>query len=455
MIAGAGWAAGPTSVSAQSVGSTQEAGTYHPPMVRAPMVTPGGFAFVSNFEDGTMTGWSSVSGTAAVSTTTTYAGEPSLQLATKGSQPGIVSHGFPPQDRTLSFQVALNAGTNAGYLGFADAGGNLVVVVGVAGGNVVAGPNLATTRAVEPVPMGTAYPDGWVYLAGNLFNRSTKSSTAWTLQFFVDRTDNVTANISVPDAGASEAVLLETTSGSAYFSNVIVTTNGIPTYLPGYNNMMGYGQGSGLVVQLLPAYTTVRAEMILHSWDTPQTGILSFQINALNLYGTTRSSCVGFYQLGIDLNPDGMIAPWWVNGRNCIAHYFVHSMNAHILPGIPSPPETHLVLTITDNEASHSIHFQIVDTSVDPVAYFNASVPYSGTAFYGMYTQMEWQPCCSAYPIEQYRLSAELFDMQLTDANGDSVPLTSAYMVPFILDAPPTWNFGYYNDASLGYAQLA
>jgi len=28
-------------------------------------------------------------------------------------------------------------------------------------------------------------------------------------------------------------------------------------------------------------------------------------------------------------------------------------------------------------------------------------------------------------------------------------------MVPFILDAPPSWNFGYYDDTSQGYQQLA
>lgn len=455
MIAAAGLAVGPTAIMAPGAMAAQEAGTYHPPSSRAPMISPTGFAFVTNFEDGTMDGWTTVAGTAAVTTTTTYSGEPSLQLAAGNNKPGIVSLPLPRENQTLSFQVALNAGSGAGYLAFVDGNANPVAAVGVSGGSVMAGPTIASSQVIEAVPAGTAYPSGWVYLTGNLINVSAKGTIAWTLQFFVDRTDIVAANVSVPAAGTTAGIILETTSGTAYYTNVIATTYGIPTYLPGYNNMMGYGQGSGLVVQLLPAYTTVRAEMVLHSWDTPQAGILSFQINALNLYGTTRSSCVGFYQLGIDLNPDGNIAPWWVNGRNCIAHYFQHSMNAHVLPGIASPPETHLVLTITDNVANHSIDFQIVDTSLDPIAYFNASVPYSGTAFYGMYTQMEWQPCCSAYPIAQYQLSASLDHLELTDATGATIPLKSDYMVPFILDAPPSWNFGYYDDTNLGYAQLA
>ncbi len=455
MIATAGLMTGPTVPSAPATLAAESLGAYHPPLVRAPMIAPAGFAFVSNFEDGTLDGWTTLSGSAAISTATTYSGEPSLELAAGGSAPGVVRHALAQENSTLSFQVAIAAGAGAGYLCLVDGANHPVMAVGVSNGNVVAGADIGTATVVEAVPTGTAYPSGWVYLTGNLFNVSTKSSVGWALQFFVDRTDLVAANLSLPNLGSYAAAALETTSGTAFYSNVIVTTYGIPTYLPGYNNMMGYGQGSGLVVQLLPAYTTVSAEMVLHSWDTPQAGILSFQINALNLYGTTRSSCVGFYQLGIDLNPDGMIAPWWVNGRNCIAHYFQHSMNAHILPGIASPAETHLLLSITDNESNHSIDFQIVDTSVAPTAYFNASVPYSGTEFYGMYTQMEWQPCCSNFPIAEYQLNAALYHLQLMDRTGATIPLKSDYMVPFVLDAPPSWNFGYYDDTNLGYQQLA
>ena len=455
VIAGA-WAVSVPSVPAPPpTYAVQDVGTYHPPIVRAPMISPAGFAVVSNFEDGTLDAWTSVSGTASISSTTTYSGEPALQLAPGTKLPGLATHTVPKENNTLSFQVAMNAGTSTGYFGLLDGKNAAVFVVGVTGGNVVAGSDPATAQVVEAVPTGTAYPPGWVYLTGNLVNVTGKSATGWALQLFVDRTDIVAANLSLSNVGDYALEFLQASSGTVYYSNIVLTTYGIPTYLPGYNNMMGYGQGSGLVVSLLPAYTNLRAEMILHSWDTPQTGILSFQINALNLYGTTRSSCVGFYQLGIDLNPQGMIAPWWVNGRNCIAHYFIHSMSPSIQPGIASPRETHLVLTITDNVANHSIDYQIVDTTVHPWAYFNASVPYSGTPFYGMYTQMEWQPCCSNYPIEKYQLSAALYSIQVTNAAGVTVPLKSDYMIPFILDAPPSWNFQYYDDATLGYGQMA
>jgi hypothetical protein len=73
--------------------------------------------------------------------------------------------------------------------------------------------------------------------------------------------------------------------------------------------MEGYGQGSGLVVGLLPAYSNLTAQMNLHSWSVPQNDILSFQINAMNLTGTTVSTCHGFFQLGVDLDPLGRIAP--------------------------------------------------------------------------------------------------------------------------------------------------
>jgi hypothetical protein len=54
--------------------------------------------------------------------------------------------------------------------------------------------------------------------------------------------------------------------------------------------------------------------MVLGSWNVPETGILSFQINAINCYGATYYSCVGFFQLGMDIDPDGHIAPWYVEG---------------------------------------------------------------------------------------------------------------------------------------------
>ncbi len=303
------------------------------------------------------------------------------------------------------------------------------------------------------VPTGTAYPDGWVYLTANLFNASTKLAVAWSMQLFVDRTDVVAAQVTVPNAWAYAAAFLETTSGTVGYSDIVVSTYEIPIFLPGYNNMMGYGQGSGLLVQLLPAYYRLTAEMTLNSWNIPQVGILSFQINALNLYGTTRSTCGGFFQLGIDLNPNGMIAPWYVPGKNCIAHYFLPSRSPAIVPGIASPGGTHLTLTIEDDVNAGTVTMTIVDTSISQT--FTTTFAYEGGPFYGMHTQLEWQPCCSHYPIEDYQFSGTLFNEQITTLAGATQPLTSDYMLPFTLDAPPQWDFTWYQNGVLGYNQVA
>ena len=44
----------------------------------------------------------------------------------------------------------------------------------------------------------------------------------------------------------------------------------------------------------------------------------------MNYIGTVDSTCHGFFQLGVDLDPGGYIAPGTVPGTNCVAHYFGH-----------------------------------------------------------------------------------------------------------------------------------
>ncbi len=443
-------------VAAPSMGVTADTlGPYHAPLSRAPAQgTAGAFAFVSNFEDGGLDGWTSLAGSApSVTTKTTYFGEPSLKSsASRGVQISNASQGFVPGDSFVSFQAALNTGKGIGYFGLADASHAFVAVVGVSNGEVWAGGNLNALTDVGPVPTGTVYPAGWVYLSANVYNAGSKTPN-WIMDLYVDRSDIITATVSAPSAASYTEALLETTSGTAYYTNIVVTTYEIPIYIPGYNNMEGYGQGSGLLVQLLPAYTKLTAEMTLNSWDVPQDGILSFQINAMNYYGTTRSSCQGFFQLGIDLDTSGTIAPWYVPGKNCFAHYFLPSMNPAVVPGVPSPFGTQLVLTILDDVANNSVFFTIVDTTIGQT--WQASIPYSGTLFYGMYTQIEWQPCCSNFPIEDYQFSGVLYNEAITTATGAVQALNSTYMLPFTLDAPPQWSLTYYQDSILGYDQLA
>ncbi len=453
-FAAVGFAASPAAPAPLTV-TTDALGAFHAPVGRAPAQgTAGAFAFVSNFEDGALDGWSGLMGSApSVSTKTTYYGEPSLKSsATGGPQVSVANAGFVTGDSFVSFQVALNSGRGTGYFGLADAGNAFVAVVGVSNGEVFAGSSLSTLTDVGPVPTGTAYPAGWAYLSANVYNAGSKAPN-WVMDLYVDRSDIVTATVSVPAAANYAEALLETTSGTAYYSDIVVTTYEIPIYIPGYNNMEGYGQGSGLIVQLLPAYTKLTAEMTLNSWDVPQDGILSFQINAMNYYGTTRSTCQGFFQLGIDLDTNGAIAPWYVPGKNCFAHYFLPSMNPAVQPGVASPSGTHLVLTIEDNLATTSVGFTIVDTTIGQT--WSASIPYSGTMFYGMYTQIEWQPCCSSFPIADYAFSGTLYHQAITTSTGAVQGLPSSYMLPFTLDAPPQWSLTWYQDSTLGYDQLA
>ena len=424
-------------------------------MARGPASGTGGaFAFVSTFEDIAFDGWTSISGaTPTITTHTTYFTEPSLRsTANQGHQIDVANQGFVTGQSFVSFQVAMNAARGTGYFAFADASHAPLAVVGVSGGTVWAGADMTHLASVGTVPQDTAFPGDWVYLSANVYDRGSKTPD-WVMQLFIDRTDVVAARVSVPSAGSYAEALLETTSGTVYYSNIVVSTNEIPIYVPGYNNMEGYGQGSGGNVELLPAYTKLSAEMTLNSWDTPQVGILSFQINAMNLYGTTRSSCVGFFQLGIDLDPSGTISPWYVPGKNCFAHFFLPSNNPAVQPGVPSPAGTHLVLTIEDDVANTAIFFTIVDTTIGRT--WEASIPYSGTMFFGMYTQLEWQPCCSNFPIEDYHFSGALYNEQIVTADGNVQALKADYMLPFTLDAPLAWSLTWYQDATLGYDQIA
>ena len=435
--------------------SPERLGGYHAPLVRAPAgSTAGQFAFVSNFEDGALDGWVSLAGSApSVTTKTTYFGEPALKSsAGGGAQISAASQDFITGGDFVSFQVALNAAKGAGFFGIADAGHSYVAVVGISDSEVWAGSSLTTLTDVGPLPTGTVYPSGWAYLSANVHDVGSKTPD-WVMDLFVDRSDVRAGRLSVPTAGTYAEALLETTAGTAYYSNIVVTTYEIPILVPGYNSMEGYGQGSGLLVQLLPAYTKLTAEMTLNTWDTPQVGILSFQINALNLYGTTRSTCGGFFQLGIDLDPQGTISPWYVPGKNCIAHFFLNSRNPAIQPGVASPAGTHLTLTIEADVETNTVTMTIVDTTINQV--FTTSFAYGGGPFYGMYTQLEWQPCCSSFPIEDYQFSGTLYNERITTLAGTVQGLGSDYMLPFTLDAPTTWSLTYYQDSILGYDQLA
>jgi hypothetical protein len=434
----------PLAVSTVSPTGSANLTNVHSPLSPAVSATPalkGTFAFVSNFESKTLEGWQSVQGAAPkVVTSVEYSGEPSLRSsASQGAQIDYATKRFVTGDALVSFQVAINNSSRTdAFFGLGSSDTNFVAVVGVEGGEVVEGSSLSTLSGIEAIPGGTAYPAGWVYISANVFSNGTMS-------VFVDQTEVQNASYSVPSAASYTGALIETVRGTAYFTDIVVSTYQLATYLPGYNNMEGYGQGSALNVKLLPAYQSLSAQMKVTSWSVPQNNILSFQINAMNSTGTLRSTCRGFFQLGVDINKDGHLAPWYVPGVNCEAHYFA------TLQGISTPPGTLLNLTIS--EAPTSLTFTIDDINTSQV--FTQAISYNGNPFYSSYTQMEFQPCCAKFAISDYQLQGSIFGMHIITTSGETETLGANYMVPFELDAPPTWNLNYYVGSTAGYNEVS
>lgn len=421
---------------------------------------PGKFAFVSNFEDHRFDGWTVSKGAASVSAYPSYAGEPVLRSWAGRDPPQVdrTSMGFIRNDTWLSFQADVRPGFDGvGFVGL-DGPSGPVAVVGVGEDQVWAGPTPASAVAICPVPTGTAQPAGWVYLLANVFQKSSGGRAYWTMSVFVDQTAAAARRgIGVPDAGQYDGAVLETERGIVDYTNLIFTTYQIALLAPYsiYNPMDGYGQGMGLNVRLLPAFTTLSAAFTLENWSVPVHGILSFQINAMNYIGTVGTSCRGFFQIGIDLDPAGKIAPWYVP-HGCNPYYFGHTGPQGAWTGFRSPSGTHLSLSIRDDTRDQVIDFRIVDWSVSGKdRYWNASIPYSGTLFYSTFTQVEWQTY-SGYPIDAYHFNGTM--QGLTVSGGDlswPMRLSSEYMLPIVLDAPPSWNLYYYNDVTAGYPQVS
>ena len=419
------------------------------PFVQSPIYSQNTqrFAFVSNFEDMALDGWTSVKGqTPVVVASPNYSGEPALS-STAGSKPQIDSAtaDFVTGQVALSFQVAMYApaGTS-GFFGLGSTDRKFVAVVGVNGSDVYAGKDISSLSEVEAVPTGTAYPAGWVYIIADV---TQSGGGKWTMQVFVDSTMSAAATLKVPKASGYTGAVIETTEGTVDYTDIIVSTYQIANVVQGYNNMQGYGQrvSSAGIVQLLPAYQNYTAVMTLDSWSIPQSGILSFQINSLNTTAseTPGGTCVGFFQLGMDLDQSGQIDPWYVPGVDCEANTFAGDFS--------TPAGSVIVLSILFLSSSHKIEFKEVDETISKT--MTASIPYSGGAFVGAYTQMEFQPCCNSHPITDYGLKGSLTDMRITPVGGSPEPLNSTYMIPFNLDTPNTWDLTYYQNGAAGYAE--
>ena len=438
------------------VSAAQAAGQRLEEMNAPASSTAGAFALTSYFTSGgnyASYGWQLSSGNGkrdSISTGTAYFGEPSLSVSDSEL---INTNGVITGDQFISFQVAVNAGKGMGMFAVVNGNSQPIATVGVMGNSVYGGTNTQDLKLLGTAPSQSVYPGGWLYMTANVMNSSTQKTFSWTMQLFVDGSNTVFANLSVPNAYQYAGIALINQEHTAvYFTDIVFTTYEIPIYLPGYNPMEGYGQGSGLLVNLLPAFTILHANMTLNSWNVPENNILSFQINAMNYYGTTTSSCVGFFQLGVDINQNMHIAPWYVEGTNCIAHYFLSSNNPAPQYGFMAEPNSTLSLSIIINQNS-TLSFQIIYFGSGLTKYFNATIAYSGTDFYSTYTQLEFQPS-SDYPINDYYFNGSLYNIAYGSSMSSMRTLNGSYMLPFILNAPPTWSFAYYQSSISGYQQI-
>ncbi|MEM0134343.1 MAG: hypothetical protein QXU18_03835 [Thermoplasmatales archaeon] len=416
----------------------------------------GTFEFLSEFTSGgnfSDYGWLMLNGSFAppIVSSKNYYGEPSLAMSggtTLYSQKGIVRG-----DQSLSFQFAINAEDGNGAFIITNASRGGIASISVNGGTVSVGaPGTDSAFSANT----STYPsnNGWMLISGNLFNYRSGNESSWRLQVFVDNTSTVFANISAPQGYSYAGIEISSSNGTVYFTNIIFTSYRIPVFLPGYNNMEGYGQGSGALVSLLTPFTILHANFLLYNWSVTRYSTLSFQINAMNLNAAENQTANGFFQLGVDLDPNGKIAPWYVGNDRAIAIYFKNHPSPDFMPGFSTPNGTVLGLTIQYVPLKAEILFQIIDYSVsNQYKYWNVSIPYAGTEFYAAYTQMETS-YMNGSQLNDYRFNGTMFNISYGSSISSMVPLNSTYMLPFSINAPASWSLTYYSDQTAGYEQV-
>jgi hypothetical protein len=420
---------------------------------------PGAFAFVSTFEGGRADHWVAVAGSFQVASRPSYGGEPSLvSSASGGPQMNVATYQVVPGQAFLSLQGVLDVGHGGtGFIGLG-ADNHPVLLLGVGSGQIWTGTGPNHLTDVGPVPSGTAQPAGWTYLTANIYKVVSAQKSTWKMDVFVDQTAVPTAvGVSVPSAGRYTEALILTTKGRVAYTDYILTTYQIAEALNNQfapNPADGYGQGSGLLVSLLPRFDTVTSTIDLTNWNIPQTGVLSVQINAMNPEGAKYATCSGFFQLGVDLDPHGRIAPWYVP-RGCNPFYFGESRIGVVSSGFRSPPGTVLSLSIERVPAEQEIVFTLIDHNVGSAdAVWTATMPYHGPAFVAVYTEIEWQST-STVPVSRYFFNGSFAHLQISGGNlSHPLRLGPEYMLPYAVGVPPSWNFYYYNGSSSGYAQV-
>lgn len=100
-----------------------------------------------------------------------------------------------------------------GYFGIGRSTSTFVAVVGVQSGKVVAGSTPTSLVTIESVPKKTAYPAGWVDIWGMIINYFDSSSR---MLVFVDGTNVISANVSVPNLDHYTGALIQTAKGNVY-----------------------------------------------------------------------------------------------------------------------------------------------------------------------------------------------------------------------------------------------
>lgn len=408
------------------------------------------FNVTSSYED---YGWSLVDGTPPppVSGTPNYYGEPSLAI--QNGTTLFSSRNVVTGDKLVSFQFAINSSNGNGSFSITNATGSKIATMSENNTTFSVSVPDGTPAISADIPPSYSH-QGWTVVTGNLFNYSSGNVTGWRLQVFVDNTTTLFANVSDPSGYSYSGIEISASRGMVYFTNIIFTSYRLALFIPGYNNMEGYGQGSGALVSLLQPFTILHANFLLYNWSVARYSTLSFQINALNLTAAETQTAEGFFQLGVDLDPNGRIAPWYVPGKNAIAIYYNNHPNPDYMPGFNTPNNTLLGLTIQYLPQDQRIFFQIIDYSVNnQYRFWNTSIYYNGPEFYATYTQLETSSM-NGTQLNEYRFNGTMFDLSYGSSILDMIPLNSSYMLPFSIDSPGTWSLTYYSDATSGYRQV-
>jgi hypothetical protein len=417
----------------------------------------GSFEFLSGFTQSnnyTDYGWSLVSGepTPLISSFPNYFGEPSIALAngtTLFSDKSVVKG-----DKAVSFQFVINANDGNGSFAISNSTGASIAAVSVDGTNVSISSGNGSSSFSGEISPTSEISNGWVLVSGNLFNYTEGNTSGWRLLLFLDNTSSVFANISAPLGYSYGGVEISSSSGDVYFTDIIFTSYRMALFIPGYNNMEGYGQGSGALVSLLQPFTILHSNFMLYNWSVARYSTLSFQINVMNLTGAESPTSNGFFQLGVDLDPNGKIAPWYVTGKSAIAIYFNNHPSPDYMPGFDTPNGTLLGLTIQYIPLEEKIIFQIVDYSVNnQFRFWNTSIQYNGPEFCAAYTQIETSSM-NGSQLNNYRFNGTMYNISYGSDMSSMTLLNSSYMLPFSIDAPLNWSLTYYSDVTAGYRQM-